>query len=63
MYYPSKTILLELWTFEVERRGTTYFTQQEVVLTQLEHINAYASIEPLPMGMAKVNTRFDLVME
>ena len=41
--------------------GSTFSTPEEGVLAHLEHIYAYASSEPLPVGMPKVDPRFDLV--
>lgn len=41
--------------------GASFSTQEEGVLAHLEHLFAYASIEPLPTGIPKVDPRFDLV--
>ena len=41
--------------------GSAFSTPEEGVLAQMEHICAYASLEPLPVGMPKVDPRFDLV--
>lgn len=42
-------------------QGATFSTPEEGVLAHLEHVYAYASLEPLPRGMSKVDPRFDLV--
>lgn len=41
--------------------GASFSTREEGVLAHLEHLFAYASIDPLPLGIAKVDPRFDLV--
>ncbi|MFZ5814288.1 MAG: N-acetylmuramoyl-L-alanine amidase [Bacillota bacterium] len=41
--------------------GASFATPEEGVLAHLQHLYAYASTEPLPDGMAKVDPRFDLV--
>ncbi len=41
--------------------GASFSTQGEGVLAHLEHLFAYASTEPLPNGIPKVDPRFDLV--
>jgi len=41
--------------------GATFPTQEEGVLAHLEHVYAYASIDPLPVGLSEVDPRFDLV--
>ncbi len=41
--------------------GATFSTPEEGVLAHLEHVYAYASIDPLPIGLPKVDPRFDLV--
>ncbi|HBW37498.1 N-acetylmuramoyl-L-alanine amidase [Desulfosporosinus sp. BICA1-9] len=41
--------------------GASFSTQKEGVLAHLEHLFAYASIDPLPVGILKVDPRFDLV--
>ena len=42
-------------------QGATFSTQEEGVLAHLEHLYAYASKDPLPAGVPKVDPRFDLV--
>lgn len=42
-------------------RGASFSTQEEGVLAHLEHLFAYASFEQLPIGIIKVDPRFDLV--
>jgi N-acetylmuramoyl-L-alanine amidase len=41
--------------------GATFSTQEEGVLAHLEHVYAYSSIDRLPVGVLKVDPRFDLV--
>lgn len=41
--------------------GASFSTQEDGVLAHLEHLFAYASFEQLPIGMIKVDPRFDLV--
>lgn len=41
--------------------GASFSTQEEGVLAHLQHLFAYASKDPLPEGMRKVDPRFDLV--
>ncbi|KJR47711.1 N-acetylmuramoyl-L-alanine amidase [Desulfosporosinus sp. I2] len=41
--------------------GASFSSQEEGVLAHLEHLFAYASIEPLPNGIPKVDPRFNLV--
>lgn len=41
--------------------GATFSTPEEGVLAHLEHLYAYASMDPLPVGFLKVDPRFDLV--
>jgi len=41
--------------------GATFSTPEEGVLAHLEHVYAYASMDPLPVGFSKVDPRFDLV--
>jgi N-acetylmuramoyl-L-alanine amidase len=41
--------------------GATFSTPEEGVLAHLEHLLAYASFDPLPVGILKVDPRFDLV--
>ena len=41
--------------------GATFPTQEEGVLAHLEHLYAYASMAPLPVGLSAVDPRFDLV--
>lgn len=38
-----------------------FSTPEEGVLAHLEHLYAYASVEPLPMDLLKLDPRFDLV--
>ena len=42
-------------------QGATFSSQEEGVLAHLEHLFAYASTDPLPMEVQKVDPRFDLV--
>lgn len=42
-------------------RGASFSTQEEGVLAHLEHLFAYASVNQLPIGIIKVDPRFDLV--
>ncbi|HZK56528.1 MAG TPA: N-acetylmuramoyl-L-alanine amidase [Desulfosporosinus sp.] len=42
--------------------GATFSTPEEGVLAHLEHLYAYASADPLPVGISKVDPRFDLVL-
>lgn len=42
-------------------RGAVFPTSEEGVLAHLEHIYAYASMDPLPVGFSIVDPRFDLV--
>ena len=44
-----------------EAHGATFSTPEEGVLAHLEHVYAYASMDPLPVGFLKVDPRFDLV--
>ncbi|KJS47024.1 MAG: hypothetical protein VR66_22040 [Peptococcaceae bacterium BRH_c23] len=41
--------------------GVSFSTQEEGVLAHLEHLFAYASFKLLPIGIIKVDPRFDLV--
>jgi N-acetyl-anhydromuramyl-L-alanine amidase AmpD len=41
--------------------GASFATPEEGVLAHLQHLYAYATTAPLPVGMAKVDPRFDLV--
>ncbi len=41
--------------------GATFATPEEGVLAHLQHLHAYASTEPLPDDMPKVDPRYDLV--
>lgn len=41
--------------------GASFSTPEEGVLAHLEHVYAYATTNPLPTGMPKVDPRFDLV--
>ena len=41
--------------------GATFSTPEEGVSAHLEHVYAYASMDPLPVGFSKVDPRFDLV--
>ncbi len=41
--------------------GAAFSTPEEGVLAHLEHIYAYASVNPLPVGFSKVDPRFDLI--
>jgi len=47
--------------FGGESHGASFSTPEEGVLAHLEHLYAYASIVPLPVGLPKVDPRFDLV--
>ncbi|GAB6152860.1 hypothetical protein JCM17380_16100 [Desulfosporosinus burensis] len=42
-------------------QGASFSTPEEGVLAHLEHLFAYASIDPLPIGILKVDPRFDMV--
>lgn len=42
-------------------QGATFSTKEEGVLAHLEHLFAYATTDPLPAGVPKVDPRFDLV--
>lgn len=42
-------------------RGAVFPTLEEGVLAHLEHIYAYASMDPLPVGLSILDPRFDLV--
>lgn len=42
-------------------QGAAFSSQEEGVLAHLEHLFAYASTSPLPVGVQKVDPRFDLV--
>ncbi|MDA8229217.1 MAG: N-acetylmuramoyl-L-alanine amidase [Desulfitobacterium hafniense] len=42
-------------------QGASFQTPEEGVLAHLEHLYAYASTSQLPMGLFKVDPRFDLV--
>jgi len=44
-----------------DAQGATFSTPEEGVLAHLEHLFAYASKDPLPVGVPKVDPRFDLV--
>ena len=41
--------------------GATFSTPEEGVLAHLEHVYAYASMDPLPVSFLKVDPRFDLI--
>ncbi|HYF93754.1 MAG TPA: N-acetylmuramoyl-L-alanine amidase [Symbiobacteriaceae bacterium] len=41
--------------------GASFATPEEGVLAHLQHLYAYAATAPLPAGMPRVDTRFDLV--
>jgi len=41
--------------------GATFATPEEGVLGHLEHVYAYASMDPLPVGVSLVDPRFNLV--
>ncbi|AET66023.1 N-acetylmuramoyl-L-alanine amidase [Desulfosporosinus orientis DSM 765] len=42
-------------------QGATFSSESEGVLAHLEHLYAYAVKDPLPMGVPKVDPRFDLI--
>ncbi|SHI77924.1 N-acetylmuramoyl-L-alanine amidase [Desulfosporosinus lacus] len=42
-------------------QGASFSSQEEGVLAHLEHLFAYATTQPLPAGVQKVDPRFDLV--
>jgi len=42
-------------------KGASFATQEQGVLAQLEHLYAYATNQPLPAGLPKVDPRFELV--
>jgi len=44
-----------------DQAGASFSTPEEGVLAHLQHLYAYASTDPLPDGMAKIDPRFDLV--
>lgn len=42
-------------------QGAVFSTPEEGVLAHLQHLYAYSSLDPLPVGMSKLDPRFDLV--
>lgn len=42
-------------------QGASFATPEQGVLAHLEHLFAYASTQPLPSGLPKIDPRFDLI--
>ncbi|MDR3587555.1 MAG: glucosaminidase domain-containing protein [Desulfosporosinus sp.] len=58
---PQQNNFAGIGTAGGDAKGASFDTKEEGVLAHLEHLYAYASTEPLPTDLPKLDPRFDLV--